>query len=278
VLPTGAGKYNITLWGMQNADPTFASGAVQLALNCASPSTSNFPVVGNFGVSLPSGTWTKITGTVDLSTIAGCNPATAGGVVDSAMLYLNQTGTETPTAMPDMFIDDLVVTVTDGHNLIGNPNLEAGTSAGWASTGGTLTVSAAQAHGGTNSLVDSGRTQTFQGPKWNLPIGAAKYNVVFYALHTGSVPRDLILQPVYTCQGGSQQFPASVAIAPQVAGGTWNQLSGTVTFPPANAPAGCQLAAAGLYVQQDGATCGTGPGQVECPNIFVDDASITLAP
>ena len=111
--------------------------------------------------------------------------------MDSVALYLNQTADESPTVRPDLFIDDLVVTVTDGHNLVGNPNLEAGTTAGWASTGGTLAVTAAQAHGGTNSLVDTARTATFQGPRWNLPIGAAKYNVVFYALHTGSVPRDL---------------------------------------------------------------------------------------
>jgi hypothetical protein len=199
-------------------------------------------------------------------------------VVDSVLLYLNQTAAESPTAQPDLFIDDLVVTVTDGHNLVGNPNFESGTTAGWANTGGTLAISGTQAHSGTNSLFDTGRTQTFQGPRWNLPIGAAKYNVVFNAMHTGSLPRDLILQPTYTCQGGSAQFPASIAMASQVAGGTWNQLSASVTFPPANAPAGCKLASAGLYVQQDGSTCGTGTGQVECPDIYVDDVSITLAP
>jgi len=277
-LPTGAGKYNITAWAMQNTDTAFASGAMQLGLNCGPTSAANYPVVGGFGVSLPSGVWTKITGTVDLTATPGCDPTQTGGVVDSVMAYLNQTGTESPTNTPDLFIDDFVLTVTDGHNLIGNPNFEAGTTAGWAQTGGSLAISTAQAHGGTNSIVDITRTQTYQGPKWNLPIGAAKYNVVFYALHTGSVPRDLILQPVYTCQGGSQQFPGAIAIASQVSGGIWNQLSGSVTFPPANAPAGCKLISAGVYVQQDGSTCGNGPGQVECPDIYVDDASITLAP
>src|SRR6185295_13840331 len=102
--------------------------------------------------------WTKITGTVDLAAIAGCNPSTTDGVVDSAIAYLNQTGTEMPTPTPDLFIDDLVVTVTDGHNLVGNPNFEAGTTAGWSQTGGTLVVSTAKAHGGTNSLVDALRT------------------------------------------------------------------------------------------------------------------------
>jgi hypothetical protein len=278
VLPTGAGKYNISAWAMQNTDPTFASGAIQLGLNCASPSVQHFPVVGSFGVSLPTGTWKQISGTVDLAATAGCDPSTAGGVVDSVVAYLNQTGAESPTAQPNLFIDDLVVTVTDGHNLVGNPNFEAGTTAGWSLTGGSLAITTAQAHGGTNSMVDTGRTQTYQGPKWNLPIGTAKYNVVFYALHTGSLPHSLMLQPVYNCGTGSQQFPASVGIASNVAGGTWNQLSASVTFPPANAPAGCQLTAAGFYVQQEGGTCGTGAGQIECPDIYIDDVSITLAP
>jgi len=277
-LPTGAGKYNITAWAMQNTDPMFLSGVIQLGLNCASPSVQHFPPVGNFGVSLPSGMWTKISGTVDLTATPGCDPSTTGGVVDSVMAYLNQTGTETPTNLPNLFMDDFVLTVTDGHNLIGNPNFEAGTTAGWSQSGGSLAISTAQAHGGTNSMVDTGRTQTYQGPKWNLPIGTAKYNVSFYALHTGSLPHSLMLQPVYTCGTGAQQFPASVGVASNVAGGTWNQLAATVTFPPANAPAGCQLTAAGLYIQQEGGTCGTGTGQVECPDIYVDDASITLAP
>jgi len=277
-LPTGAGKYTITTWAMQNTDTAFGSGALQLNLSCGAASTQNYPVVGNYGVSLPKGVWTKITGTVDFTATAGCDPSLTGGVVDSVIAYLNQTGAESPTATPDLFIDDLVVNVTDGHNLVGNPNFEAGTTAGWSQTGGTLAVSTAHAHGGTNSLVDAARTQPYQGQQWNLPIGTAKYNVSFYALHTGSLPHSLMLQPVYTCGTGGQQFPAPVATASNVAGGTWNQLSGTITFPPPEAPAGCQLSSAGLYIQQEGGTCGSGPGQVECPDIYVDDVSITLAP
>jgi hypothetical protein len=280
-LPTGAGKYNVTAWAMQNVDTTFLSGVFQLALTCTSSNTQNFSTtVGGFGKSLPMGVWTKITGTVDYTTTSGCDPSVTGGVVDSVLAYLNQTNTESPTDTPPLFMDDLVVTVTDGHNLVGNPNFEAGTTAGWTNTGGTLVVSGTKSHGGTNSLFDTGRNATYAGPRWGLPIGTAKYNVVFWAMHAGSSPHDLTLQPTYTCQGGGQQFPAAVAIASQVTGGTWNQLSGSVTFPPANAPAGCKLVTAALYVQQEGgnATCGTGVGQVECPDIYVDDVSITLAP
>jgi hypothetical protein len=277
-LPTGAGKYNITAWAMQNTDPTFGSGVLQYQLNCGAANSPNYLPVGNYGVSLPQGVWTKITGTIDLAATGGCDPSLTGGVVDSVSAYLNQTAAEVPTATPDLFMDDLVVTVTDGHNLVGNPNFEAGTTAGWSNTGGVMAVSTAQAHGGTNSLVDATRMQNYQGPKWNLPIGTAQYKAVFYALHTGSLPHTLMLQPVYTCGAGGQQFPSSVGVASNVAGGTWNQLSATVTFPPADAPAGCQLTSAGIYVQQEGGNCGTGAGQIECPDIYIDDVSITLAP
>ena len=45
-------------------------------------------------------------------------------------------------------------------------------------------------------------------------------------------------------------------------------------FPPANAPAGCVMSQASLALgQAETGTCGS---TVECPDLFVDDASITL--
>ena len=83
---------------------------------------------------------------------------------------------------------------------------------------------------------------------------------------------------MYTCLGGTQQFPAAIATATSVGGNGWNTLTGNVTFPPANAPSTCKLISAGVYMQQEGGTCGTGTGQIECPDLSVDDVSITLAP
>jgi hypothetical protein len=53
---------------------------------------------------------------------------------------------------------------------------------------------------------------------------------------------------------------------------------GALTLPPANATPGCELAQATVFVTQEAGTCGAGAGQVECPDLFVDDVSITLAP
>ena len=288
-LPTGPGQYAISVWAMQNDNPTLTA-AVQIALSCGTTATSHFPTVGMFGFTLAQGVWTQVTGTVDTSTTADCVPTAAvPGVVRSAMLYLNQTATGTPTAQPNLFLDDLVVQVTDGHNLVGNPNFEASVptdagavtpiTSGWSNNGGgTLGVSTTVFNSGAASLSLTGRTGSFNGPKYALPIGAAKYSVTFNALHTGAMMHGLVLQPTYTCAGGSAQFPAAIATAANVAGNTWTPLSGTVTFPPVNAAAGCKLTAAAVYVQQqDSGTCGTGAGQIECPDLFVDDVSITLA-
>ena len=288
-IPTGAGKYNVTAWAMQSApaspDATL-NGVLNVKVTCGSTSVDHFPSIGpnptpGFNQwTLNNATWTKVTGVIDFSAVgADCQPGAATpGVVRAAQLYLNQNGAGSPTALPDMYLDDVVITVTDGHNLVGNPNFEANTAAGWQTNGGgALSVTTAIYLGGTHSLVHNGRTGTSQGPRWNLPLGAAKYNFTFNALHDGTMAsHDLILQPTYTCQGGSANFPASIAVASQVGANGWNTLSGTATFPPANAPAGCKLTSAAVYLQQEygNGSC-TG---VECPNLYVDDVSITLVP
>jgi hypothetical protein len=279
-LPTGSGQYVITAWVMQNDDAT-ASGALQVNLSCGATAMTHYPLIGAYGFAMPQGVWTKITGTVDLSATADCQPGNATpGVVRSAQLYLNQTAAGSPVTQPNLFIDDLTIQVLDGHNLVGNPNFEAGVTSGWSNNGGgTLATSNVAANSGTMSLGLTGRTATYNGVRWNLPLGAAKYSVVFNAQHRGTAAHNLILQPTYTCLGGSAAFPGAVASAASVAPNTWTVLSGTVTFPPANAPAGCKLTSAAVYVQQgESGTCGTGTGQIECPDLFVDDVSITLAP
>jgi hypothetical protein len=276
-IPSGAGKYSITAWAMQNDNASLPVG-FQVALNCGAGGTNQmFPGVGF--TTLQQGMWTKITGTVDTSSSPACQPtATTPGMVSSATLYLNQntSSAQTPVAFPSLFLDDLVVQVTDGHNLVGNPNFEAGGTDGWQNNGGgTLAVSNTVYASGTRGLALTGRTQNYNGPRWNLPIGAAKYNVSIKVQHNGALPHPLMIQPTYTCKGGGGNYPPALAYLGNATGNTWYTLSGTVTFPPANAPAGCQLAAAGVYVQQgDNGACGA---DIECPDLFIDDVSITLA-
>lgn len=276
-LPTGAGQYNVTAWAMQSDDTTL-SAALQVALTCGGTSTNHYPTIGTYGFALPQGLFTMVSGVVDTSATADCQPTATptAGVVRSALLYLNQTAAGTSVVNPNLFLDDLVIQVTDGHNLVGNPNFEASTTvtSGWQNNGaGTLGISTTQAHSGANSLSLTGRTSTYNGPLYHLPIGAAKYNVTFYGMHDGTMTHNLSLSATYTCLGGSAAYP-TITTATAVPGNQWTQLTGTITLPLANAPAGCQMTTAAVYLQQESGTCGT----IECPDLFVDDVSITLAP
>jgi hypothetical protein len=284
-MPTGIGQYAISAWGMQQDDPSI-TGVLQLEVICA---TTTFYLAvqgaGAFGVAMNQSIWTNFSATVDTSmaeaTPADCDPnATPPGVVKSSLLYLNHVMGPTPVALPDLYMDDVVVEVPDGHNLVGNPNFEAGVTDGWSQNGAasTLAISATVAHGGTQSLWQSGRTTTSSGPRYTLPIGAAAYKFSFWVQHNGAATHDLTLQAAYTCLGSAQVQPPPIAKASAVAGGTWTQLTGTLTLPPANATPGCNLSQATVFVTQEAGTCGTGSGQIECPDLFVDDVSISLAP
>jgi hypothetical protein len=275
-LPTGLGKYIISVWAMQQDDPTM-TGLVQLQINCNTGAQYVTVQTGGFGLPLTMGIWTKFSATVDTSTLPDdCLPtATPPGVVKSALVYLNQAAAGDPVMMPDLYLDDLVVQVPDNHNLIGNPNFEAGATDGWAvANDGTIAVSTAvPANGGMNSLAVTARPSSTSGPSYVLPIGPAKYNITFHVLHTGTTAHDLVLQPSYTCLGGSQVLPAPIATEPAVVGNTWTTLSGTDVLPPVDADVGCKLIQAEVHVQQEDGDC----TMIECPDLYLDDAAITLA-
>src|SRR5262249_32160328 len=98
-----------------------------------------------------------------------------------------------------------------------------------------------------------------------------------WVTHNGLMNHDFTLQATYTCaQGGGAQTLPAIDFKQGVASGAWTQLSGSVTLPPANATAGCKMTTAAIFVTQEGTTCGSGASQVECPDLFIDDAVITM--
>jgi hypothetical protein len=248
--------------------------------------------MSGFGITMSQNVWTQFTATIDTSSPAvvlattpptppgDCSPTAATpGALRQATIYLNQYGTGSPTVMPDLFLDDIVVQVTDGHNLIGNPNFEGGFVDGWTALGGVVGISSTIFHTGSHSLSTTGRTVATAGPTYALPTGAARYVVTFQGQHNGASAHGLILQPSYTCAGGTQTLPSPIAMAASVPASTWTQLSGMVTLPPADAPAGCHMVQAAVSMrQQETGACSTSGGTLECPDLFVDDASVTLAP
>jgi hypothetical protein len=280
-LPTGPGLYSISAWGMQRTSTVPLLGRLQVRIACkTNVNPGLYHNVEVFDLPMPQGEWVHFASTVDTRSLemADCMPD-MGGLVRTAMLFINQSNDYLCGGgglCSELYLDDVVVQVTDQHNLVGNPNFEAGLSDGWGLSAGSsvLGVSTTFAHGGTQSLKDSTRSIPAAGPKYALPIGAARYAFSFWVMHTGTQPRDLTLQPVYECVTPTGPvMPPVIKTETAVPGGVWKQLTGTAVFPPANAPAGCKLRTAAVYVRTDGTACST---QVECPDLYIDDVSITL--
>jgi hypothetical protein len=283
-LPTGAGKYNISAWATQltpSGKTPLMGFPLVLQLRGMCQSSTNYNAVSpNFQIPADPGMWVSFSGTVDTSSPADCSSSlSATGITHSNLLYINQYDQATTTNLPDLYLDDLQVTVIDGHNLIGNPTFESASSDGWSANGSTtVTVSTLHPHNGsTYGLASTSRATPMAGPKYALPTGNVRYLFKFWVLHTGTVPHDLSLQGIYTCVGGSPTyFVAPIITGPAIQPATWTMLQGMAAFPPPNEAKGCQLTQAAVFVMTDGTACGTGAGQVECPDLYIDDASITL--
>jgi hypothetical protein len=299
-IPPGLGKYHVSLWAMQNQVPgDFPPlGLLQIRLICAQ-GTQYF--LGNIEERLPSGVWVNITGDIDTSqdthVQSDCFPngvvvGGVAGVVRSAAVIFDEDLNDPPlagqTTFPNFYVDDLVVTVNDAHNLVGNPNFEApgGLVDGWSTNGvsvvGTamLSVSTTQHNGGKNSLWERNRSLWNVGIRYALPIGAANYAATFYVMQSGTVSHALQLWAAYSCLGDPANSVRQKAITQTtlLPTGTWAALSSAaVALPPSDAPKGCKLTGAAFWVTQaESGTCGPGTGQVECPDLFLDDATIAL--
>ena len=144
-----------------------------------------------------------------------------------------------------------------------------------------MAIDSTTAHGGTKSWRQYGRSIPAAGPKYLLPIGTARYDISFWVRHAPAPTNpgdlqthDLMLQTTYNCINppGTMSPTSPIAMVADVPRNTWVELKGTATFPPADAPVGCKLSLAAVYVRHEGTAC-NGP----CPELFIDDVSITLA-
>jgi hypothetical protein len=303
-IPTGLGQYNISFWAMQNqydselpdgSAPEPPIGLLQLRIICQSGGNGYY--VGFTQAPMPKGEWVNFSATLDTSDykmwsigadcFANGLSGSLPGAVRSAVVFLNEASGD--THLPNFYIDDLVVTVTDGHNLVGNPNFEAGLADGWGTNtsssgvGGSasLSVSSAQFNtGGKKSLSLSGRTVWNAGIRYPMPIGPADYATTFYVMQTGATAHQLQLVAAYNCLGDPANSirQKTVATTSPLPTGQWTPLSANaVAFPPSDAPKGCKMTNASFWVTQvEQGACGTGTGQIECPDLFLDDATITL--
>lgn len=142
--------------------------------------------------------------------------------------------------------------------LMTNGNLESGTT-GWTVFGsGTLSASTSVAHGGTRSLLITGRTAAWNGPAQTmtgrLTNGKSYTTNVWVRAQTGTATAKVTLQ--LTANGTSSFITLAPATAVNSSG--WTLISGTATVSWSGT-----LSSATLYVET---TSGTS-------SFFVDDAS-----
>ena len=116
-------------------------------------------------------------------------------------------------------------------NLVTNPGMETGNTSGWSVNGaGALAVSTAQKHGGTYSLLHTGRTATWNGPLQNLTSKVQNGNTYACSgwVRLDNAASDSIKMTIKKMDGGGTAYT-------NVATGTgsnslWVQLSGNYTL------------------------------------------------
>ena len=155
-------------------------------------------------------------------------------------------------------------------NLITNSGFETNTT-GWSVFGGSATIATttAQAHSGTQSLVITGRTQTYQGPQYSvlsLVTPGTSYTLSLWGrLPSSNSTGSLTVTLHYTCSGGSsagENYFTWVATSAASAS-SWTQFSGVQTFPAC--AGGGSMSAASFYVESPSATL----------SYYVDDVVFT---
>lgn len=143
-------------------------------------------------------------------------------------------------------------------NLIDNSGFETNTT-GWSVFGGSATIATTteQAHSGTRSLVITGRTQTYQGPRYNVLSAitpGTSYRFGVWGRLTASNPTgSLTVTLHYTCSGGTS--PADNYFrwvdTTTASSSAWTHLTSVRTFPTC---VGGTMGAASIYVESPTAT------------------------
>ena len=145
-------------------------------------------------------------------------------------------------------------------NLLSNGNIESGTT-GWSVFGaGTLASNTSVVHGGTHSLLHTGRTASWNGPSQSvtslLTNGASYTTSIWVRTQSGTPNAKVTLQ--VTANGTTSYV--TLAAAKAVSSTAWTQLTGTTTVSWSGT-----LSSANFYVETDAGT----------DNLYIDDASLS---
>ena len=197
-----------------------------------STKTADCATSGAFGnlatsAALSSTVWTKVQGTFSFSNLPG--PPTG------LTLYFQSSSATDSFYISNVVIGELAPpppSPSQQDNTGITSTFEDGALDGWSSrTGKTLTNSTAAAHGGTHSLLTTGRTANFDGPQIsvsNKMYPGSIYNLSAWVLLT---PADgsnhVINMSLQTTLNGTTSFP-SITPFPGItvpADGNWHQIS-----------------------------------------------------
>ncbi|MGI5240200.1 family 43 glycosylhydrolase [Dactylosporangium sp. CA-139066] len=148
---------------------------------------------------------------------------------------------------------------TGGGNLLTNPTMESGTS-GWSVFGaGTLAANSSVVHGGSQSLLLTGRTASWNGPAQavtsKLTNGKSYATSVWVRSQSGTPSAKVTL--ALTANGSTSYVQLTPAATVNASG--WTQLTGTATVSWTGT-----LTGATLYVETAAGTDG----------LYIDDASL----
>lgn len=174
--------------------------------------------------------WAPITGSV---TLPDCT-------LTEVSLYFDG-----PAIEADILLDNVIVegaSIGDPNNLVSNPGFESGLN-GWTAWAGTLAISS-DAHSGTQSAVLTGRTDTWQGPVYNLlsAISAdGAYAISGWGKVAGSATGTMNIVVKTSCDDGSEAY--NFVGGATVSDSAWSEISGEFTAPS------CNLTEASLYFE-----------------------------
>ncbi len=219
-----------------------------------------FDTVGQFQVPVSDSAWAQIGGAYTVSTTA-----------TSMTLYAQLVG---PTTTQSFYLDDVVITEIAGppggpqDNSGLSSNFEDGGLDGWSSRiGASVTNTTTDAHGGTHSLLVTGRTAAFDGPQIsvaNKMFNGSQYSIsVWVKLAPTATQADTLRVSLQTTLAGTTSFH-TVINNTAIPLGQWTQLSiPTYTMALAYDPG-----QAFLYVESNSGT----------QDFLIDDFQLTFIP
>ena len=196
-------------------------------------------------VTINDGQWVELKGTLNIPTCANLSEVSIFA--------------EGPGAGVDMYVDDVNVFIPTVTNLLSDGTFESSQGSWFTWGSGTLAVSAARAHGGSQSLSFTNRTGN--GPIARSLMGLVQpgksYQVSMWTSIGGAASASVNMTSALGCDGSDSY--AWLVNPTTVADGAWVKLTGTLNVP------NCNLTNALVYLEGPGAGV----------DMYVDDAVVT---